>query len=343
MLLLREGDNRDGVYAMAPYAIGDGTPDTAYFGIRRFPYSRDRTRNALSFRHIGDENPLPTTTPGFPGGVNSEVHNTGEIWATVMWEVLNVLADEHGVTTARRRMSDYVVAGLLLSPANATFTEARDAILAGASALDTDDMLLMAAAFAGRGLGSCAVSPLRTSATNQGVVESGTIAAKLTAGTPTVTDDGPRADRDGSLEPGESGLVHVTVANGGVLAAEQVTLTATSSNPGVQIGAPKPLALLPAFSTADLTIPVSVLSSVPRNTSVILTLHVAGEDTCDHNGTTVALAIQIGATGIAAVSGVDPVAATRATREAGAVAIHTAPATSLRDFDAGVCIAQDTP
>jgi hypothetical protein len=45
--------------------------------------------------------------------------------------VLNVLADEHGVTTARRRMSDYVVAGLLLSPENGTFTEARDAILPG--------------------------------------------------------------------------------------------------------------------------------------------------------------------------------------------------------------------
>jgi hypothetical protein len=266
MLILHEGDNRDGVYAMAPYALADGTPDTAYFGIRRFPYSRDRTKNDLSFRHISDGVALPTTTPGFPGGVNSEVHNTGEIWATMMWDVLNALADEHGVTIGRRRMTDYVVAGLLLAPTNATFTEQRDAILAGASALDTDDMLLMAAAFAGRGLGSCAVSPLRTSASNAGVVESGTIAARLALGTPTATDDGASSDHDGSLEPGESGLVHVTVANGGVLAAEQVTLTATSSNAGVKVGAPRPVSLLPAFSTADLTIPVSVLASGSRST-----------------------------------------------------------------------------
>jgi hypothetical protein len=339
MLMLREGDNRDGVYAMAPYALADGTPDTAYFGIRRFPYSRDRTKNDLSFRHIGDGSPLPTTTPGFPGGINSEVHNAGEIWTTMMWDVLNTLADTHGVTVARRRMSDYVVAGLLLAPTNATFTEQRDAILAGASALDTDDMLLMAAAFAGRGIGSCAVSPLRTSATNQGIVESGTIAAKLAAGLPSVAEGTP-SNHNGSLDPGEAGVLHVTIANGGILAAEQVTLTATSSNTGVRIGAPHPVALLPAFSTADLTIPVTVLSSVPRNTSVTLTLHVAAEDTCDRAGINVTLTVVIGATGLVGVAQIDRASETA---EAGVVAIHTAPATSLHAFDSGVCILQDTP
>ena len=344
MLLLRDGDNRDGVYAMAPYAIADGTPDTAYFGLRRFPYSRDRTKNDLSFRHIGDGSPLPTATPGHPSGnANSEVHNTGEVWATLMWEVLNALADEHGVTVARRRMSDYVVAGLLMSPTNATFTEARDAILAAASALDTDDMLLMAAAYAGRGLGSCAVSPPRTSATNQGVLESGTIAAKLAAGAPSVLDSGTPADHDGSLEPGEAGVVRITVANGGVLAAEQLTLTATSSNPGVKIGAPRVLALLPALSSADLTIPVSVLASVPRNTSVTLTLHIAAEDTCDRAGITTTLTFVVGGANIATARELDGVASLDAAAQTGEVAIHAAPATSLRSFDAGVCIAQDVP
>ena len=339
MLILREGDNRNGVYAMAPYAVGDGTPDTAYFGIRRFPYSLDRTKNALSFRHIDDASALPTTTPGHPGGgANSEVHNTGEIWATMMWEVLNALADEHDVTIARRRMSDYVVAGLLLAPTNATFTEQRDAILAGASALDTDDMLLMAGAFAGRGLGSCAVSPPRTSPTNAGPVESGTIAANLAAGTPTVVDDG-KADHDGILESGESGTLHLAVANSGPLAAEQVTLTATSSNPGVKIGAPKPAALLPPFSNADLSIPVTVAASVPSGTTVTITLHVAAEDTCVRAGITVTQTLTIGVAGVARTS-LDGVAASPA---ADAATLRSAPATSLRAFDTGVCIAQDQP
>src|SRR5262249_56940410 len=128
-----------------------------------------------------------------------------------------------------------------------------DAIVVAASALDTDDLLLMAAAFAGRGIGSCALSPPRTSRTNSGVVESGTIAAKLAAGTATVTDDGPRGNRNGILESGEGGFIHLTTANGGPLAAEQGTATATSSVAGGTVGHATTLSLLPPVSTTTLT------------------------------------------------------------------------------------------
>jgi hypothetical protein len=294
MMMLREGDNRDGVYAEAVYAIGNGSPDTAYFGIRRFPYSRNRTRNDLSFRHIDDQNPLPTATPGFPAGVNSEVHNTGEVWATMMWEALNVLADAHGVDAARRLMSDYVVAGLLMTPTNATFTEARDAILSAASAFDADDMLVMAAAFAGRGLGSCAVSPPRASPTNRGAIESGTLAAVLVAGSTRITDDGPSSNHNGVLEPGESGLIHVALVNSGALAAERVTLTASASTLALAFGAPKTLATVSAFSTVDLTIPITVSPSLPFGASINLFLHVAGDETCDRGGLDILVPFVVG-------------------------------------------------
>ncbi|HET7502614.1 MAG TPA: M36 family metallopeptidase, partial [Kofleriaceae bacterium] len=340
MMMLREGDNRDGTFAEGPYALADGTPDTAYFGIRRFPYSRDRTKNDLSFRHIGDENPLPTTTVGHPGGINSEVHNTGEIWATMMWEVLNVLADEHGVNIARRRMTDYVAAGLLLSPRNATFTEARDAILVAASALDTDDMVLMAGAFAGRGAGSCAVSPVRTAAGNPGVVESRTLAAKLAEGSLSVTDS--TGDHDGILDPGESGVLHVTVANTGIIAAENVTITATSTGVGVKLGAPLHLAALPPFSTTDVTIPVSLAATAPLNTTVTINVHAAGDFTCSKNGVDAMISILTGANPMvtASVLADEPTLTARADDSA-VVAVHVAPATSLNAFDAGVCIAND--
>jgi hypothetical protein len=306
MMMAREGDNRNGVYAMAPYALDDGvTQNTAYFGIRRFPYSRDRTKNDLSFRHIGDENALPTTTPGFPGGPNSEVHNTGEIWATMMWEAFNVVADAHGVNVARRRMADYIVAGLLLTPPNATFTEQRDGLLAGASALDSDDMLLMAAAFAGRGAGSCAVSPDRNSPTNTGVVESGTLAAKLTAGGLSLTDDGISCDHDGYLDPGESGTLHLKVANSGIIAAENVAITATTSTPGIRLGAPIKMAALGPFSGADLAIPVTVLATAARNTLVTINIRVTGEQTCDKMGINVPLTLRIGADDMPSASTVD--------------------------------------
>ena len=307
LLMLREGENRDGVYAMGPYALDDGTPNTAYYGIRRFPYSTDRTKNALSFRHIGDENPLPTTTPGAPSGPNSEVHNTGEIWATMLWDVLNVLADEHGVTVARRRMTDYVVAGLLMMPANATFTEARDSILAAASALDSDDMILMAAAFAGRGAGSCAVAPLASSATNAGVVESGTLAAILQAGGLRLTDDGISCDHDGVLDPGESGLLHVTLANTGLFSADEVTVTATTANTGVRLGAPLEVASVLPHSSLDVTIPVTLLPTAPRNTPLTITVHVAGLNTCTRNGITLALTVPTGLDEVAAAAKVDHV------------------------------------
>ncbi|HSR96285.1 MAG TPA: M36 family metallopeptidase [Kofleriaceae bacterium] len=292
MMMLREGDDRDGAYPAAIYAVADGTPNSAYFGIRRYPYSRDHSKDPRTFKHIGDENPLPGA---LSGAGNSEVHATGEIWATMMWEVLNVLADQHGVNIARRRMSDYVVAGLLLAPPNATFTEQRDALLAAASALDTDDMLLMAAAFAGRGAGSCAVSPSNSSATNAGVVESGTLAGKFGLGGLTLVDDGISCDHDGYLDPGESGTLHLSLANNGIIAAENVTVTATTTATGVRIGAPIKITALQPFTSSSLAIPVTVLQTAPRNTLVTIRVHVAGDNTCTPSGVDASLTIRTGA------------------------------------------------
>ncbi|HSR99675.1 MAG TPA: M36 family metallopeptidase [Kofleriaceae bacterium] len=310
LLMLRENENRDGTYAMGPYALDDGTFDSAYFGIRRFPYSTDRTKNALSFRHISDANPLPTTTPGLPGGANSEVHNTGEIWAQMLWDVLNVLADEHGVVVARRRMTDYAVGGLLLTPPNASFTEARDAILTAAAALDTDDMTLMAAAFAGRGIGSCAVSPPITSASNTPVVESGTLAALLTAGGATLIDDGISCDHDGILDPGESGQLRVTVANNGLFAADEVKATATTTAPGVRVGAPVTVPSVGPHTSLQLAIPVTLLPTAPRNTPVTITLHVTGLNLCARAGIDVSLTVPTGIDEVANAATIDHVETT---------------------------------
>jgi len=307
LLMLREGDHREGTYAMGPYATADGTFDSAYFGIRRFPYSIDHKKNDLRFRHIADASPLPTETPGGGGGPNSEVHNAGEVWASMLWEAYNILIDAHDVPTARRRMSDYVVAGLLMTPPNATFTEGRDAILAAASALDTDDMTLMAAAFAGRGAGSCAVSPSNEAAGNAGLVESDTLAAKLEVDSMTLIDDGVSCDHDGVLDPGESGQLRVTLANSGIVAAENVSVTASTGNAGVRLGAPIKLAAMVPFSSVELAIPVTVLASAPRNANITINLAITGDDTCDRNGVSVALHVMTGVDEAAAAARVDHV------------------------------------
>jgi len=309
LMMLREGDNRDGTYALDPYGMSYGTFDSGYLGIRRFPYSLDRTKNALSFRHISDGVELPPGPQGSfrAGQPNSEPHASGEVWASMLWESFNVLIDDHDVPTARRRMSDYIVAGLLLTPPEATFTEGRDALLAAASALDSDDMLLMAAAFAGRGAGTCAVSPSRDALDNAGVVESGTLAARIEVGGLGVSDDVASCDHDGFLDPGETGAVHLTVLNAGPLAAEEVAVTATASIPGLQLGAPIPLGTMPPFTSADLRFPVKVLSSVPPNTPVVFTVRIAAQGGCERTPTIITLPILIGVDEVAAVSRIDHV------------------------------------
>ncbi len=58
MLTLRAGDNLNGVYPAAQYAMA-AFPDAAYFGIRRHPYSTDMTKDPLTFKNITSGEPLP--------------------------------------------------------------------------------------------------------------------------------------------------------------------------------------------------------------------------------------------------------------------------------------------
>ena len=133
------------------------------------PYSVNFTKNAYTFKHITDGVALPAV-PTLPGGPNSEVHNAGEIWTTMLWEGYVALqkarVPRESFDDVRRRMADYVVAGLKMAPPDATYTEQRDAILSAAAAArhhaDDDvnshdprpgaaDLLALATAFARRG------------------------------------------------------------------------------------------------------------------------------------------------------------------------------------------------
>jgi hypothetical protein len=310
LMMLRPTDGRDGTFGTGLYALTAGGfsqfgfVEPGYFGIRRFPYSTDRTKNGLSFRHISDGAVLPSvpTNPGPAGNFNSEVHNAGEIWAEMLWEVYNVLIDQRGAVEAHRRMSDYIVAGLLLTPPEATYIESRDALLAAAGALDTDDMLLMAAAFAGRGAGTCAVGPPNTSFDFQGIVESGTIAAKLGTSSATLIDDGASCDHDGYLDPGESGTLHITVANSGVVAAEGVVVKATTSSPGVLLGKAITIDSIAPLTHVDIAIPVKLAATAPTSTNLDIAIDVDGDAGCNTSKLAVSFHERMGVDEVAAVA-----------------------------------------
>lgn len=162
------GDNYNGIYTQGGWTDGssvDSDNQAYYFGIRRVPYSTDISKNALSYRHFRLGETLPETHP--IAGEATEVtdvgpHSQGEIWATVLFEAFMGLARDSDwltLTQAKERMRQYLVSGLKLTPSDATYLLARDAIIASAVANDIKDAKIIAQAFAKRGMGTLATSP----------------------------------------------------------------------------------------------------------------------------------------------------------------------------------------
>jgi len=235
-------DLYQGAYPQSYYSSGN-----AYFGIRRAPYSTSLSTFPLTFKHIEDGVPLPTTAPiafGADGSANSEVHNIGEIWANTLWEIYASLLNDprNSFVQAQNRMKSYIIAGLKMTPDAPTLLEARDGLLAAAYVTDAADFDLMAAAFAKRGMGVGAVAPDRNDPTNSGVIES----FVAQAGSFEVVDasldftyvsgaDG-FIDNDGELDPGETALLSVTIRSNGTDDLTQPVIAQLSSDGDVSFG-----------------------------------------------------------------------------------------------------------
>lgn len=262
-MMVREGDDLAGAFAIGAYS-GLLSTDPAYFGIRRAPMSIEPGRNALSFRHITSDEPLPEGTPlAVTMGGNAEPHNAGEIWASMLWEAYAALLAETSLPEAprtfaqtQRRMSDLVVEALLMTPPEATYTEARDALLVVAGA----DQPTIAAAFARRGAGSCAISAPRDSVDFAGVVESFEVAPWIAAGSVTLDDALESCDHDGVLEAGERGRITVGIANAGPAPLADATLTAATevSGVGFPAGAVTPVPAIEPFGATTATLEIEL-------------------------------------------------------------------------------------
>ncbi|HMK73144.1 MAG TPA: M36 family metallopeptidase, partial [Myxococcaceae bacterium] len=250
-----------GIYPMAQYAAQDG-----YFGIRRYPYSTDMTKNPLTFAYIQNGKSLPAGIPVAPffdttGADNSEVHNTGEVWASMLWECYAALLNDTRRTfqEAQDQMRRYLVAAYKATPVNATFTEARDALLAVALANDPVDYQTFGRAFAKRGLGTGAIAPNRLDPNNSGPVESFTWGKSLEL-ISTALQETKSCDNDGVVDHNESGKLVVTLRNLGADAVGNITVTATSLLGQVTLaqGGVASLASLPATQTAQVELPFDV-------------------------------------------------------------------------------------
>lgn len=174
-LLSEPGDDANGVFAKGAYVtyLLNGMTQNYYFGIRRYPYSMDLTKNPLTFKDIdvtqADDHPGVLRSP-IIGNVAEEVHNQGEVWCVTLWEARANLIAKYGHVIGNRLILQLVTDGMNLSPANPNFLQARDAILQ-ADLVNNGGANLgeLWAAFAKRGMGYSAASPPSTATT--GVIE----------------------------------------------------------------------------------------------------------------------------------------------------------------------------
>lgn len=187
-----------------------------YDGIRLYPYTTDMTINPHVFEDIG---------------LNPQVHASGTVWATMLWDSFVALVNDerHTFDEAQNLMKDYLVAGYKMTPIAPTYTEARDAILAAAYANDTADYDLILAAFARRGMGAKAVSPARFSTNHSGVVNDfetlGLIldVSELTIDTNYEGVSSGYCTNDNILDKGETGTISLTLNNKGTIELASVT------------------------------------------------------------------------------------------------------------------------
>lgn len=287
LLTVRPGDDLAGAYAVGSYALSGNlvASNAWYFGVRRYPYSTDMTKDPLTFKHIQNGVALPAGPPlnGNPTGLNNaEVHATGEVWCTMLWECYAALLGDTGRLTfdqAQQRMKDILVAGYMLTPNAPTFVEARDAVLAAAMAGDPADYALLAQAFARRGMGTGAVAPPRDASDNVGVTESFVLGGDQSVVSATLTDDLHSCDDDTYLDNGERGALTITVVNTGATSLGPGTITVTSPSPGVSFPMGNVVAT-PAsqpFGSVVVTVPVELAGA---SDGALLHLDIA----CDNAG-----------------------------------------------------------
>jgi hypothetical protein len=231
------GAGWQGAYPNGAYATS-GTGADFYFGIRRVPYSIDFTKDPLTFKHIANGNALPANVPvsfGEDGSFNAEVHATGEVWATMLFECYAALLRDPRLTfpQAQERMKRYFVASLKLTPPDPTLLEARDALLAAAIATDEKDYVLFWQAFARRGAGVGAEGPAKDSSDNGGVKESYSVANDVQIVAGPLSDNTISCDHDGILDDGEVGTIALTLRNSGPGTLSQATVKLSSAHAGV--------------------------------------------------------------------------------------------------------------
>jgi len=246
-------DDPLGVHGMGGYSLltlGAGFTANYYYGIRRFPTAvkastggpMNRPHNPLTFGHINSncDTTLGTTTtavssayPRSPviatSGSCSQVHNAGEIWKNTLWEVRGLFVARKGFANGTRDVLDAVTNGMKLTPVNPNYLQARDGIIAAATALPASpqagaDALDVREGFRRHGMGFSASVQSATAVTE--AFDAPTVGA----GTATIT-----TGDNNLIEPNECNTLNFTLNNNSGDAATNISAVLSTSTAGVTI------------------------------------------------------------------------------------------------------------
>ncbi|MBV9242970.1 MAG: M36 family metallopeptidase [Acidobacteria bacterium] len=254
-LLSRPGDPIDGIYPAAPYIsyrfTSAGTTvgfNNYYYGIRRFPTailaakggSQNRPHDPLTFADM-DSTKIDLSDGAFPPRFSisnaDEVHNIGEVWDSMLWEIRAKFITRLGWAEGNRRILQIVTDGMKLAPINPTPLSERDAMLAAAQVDGTGaDLNDIWAGFAVRGLGSSAsIQNVGGSSAAGGtntvrVTEAFDSNANLLQ-SPDISVSDDIGDGDGYTEPGEKIRISVPITNLTDKTAKLVTARIGSDSP----------------------------------------------------------------------------------------------------------------
>nr|MBP9109766.1 M36 family metallopeptidase [Pyrinomonadaceae bacterium] len=213
----------------ATYLAQPGFTGNYYYGIRRFPRApitflgtNGRPHNPFTFRYVnvGCASLLDGSTSAFPRGPFGvaqcdAVHNLGEVWSSMLWEVRNRMVTRLGHGPGTTRVLQVVTDGMKLSPLNPNMLQSRDAIIAAAAALALTeapeavaDVSDVREGFRVRGMGaSASIQSISPAAVTEGFDVPNVVFT-----TPITVSDSS-GDNDGFPEPGENLLITVPIVN----------------------------------------------------------------------------------------------------------------------------------
>lgn len=233
-LLSEPGDPLNGIYTVGGYDtyLLSGSINNYYYGIRRYPKSviaftggaNNKPHNAFTFSYVNSNCGARLTNANFafgrgPTGSSTcdQVHNLGEVWSSMLWEIRARFVTRLGWSDGNRRMLQFVTDGMKLAPLSPTFIQERDAIVAAAQASlpgpqASDDVADIWEGFRLRGLGYSATISNAGSGTGDAVVTEAFDGPNLRQ-TPDITISDSTGDNDGYAEPGENILIGVPLSN----------------------------------------------------------------------------------------------------------------------------------